>query len=611
MTSLSPLQLGALLVMLWAALLVLYLRRPRAQRRSVPFLQLWEALPSSGLTRRRRRVQQSWALLRALAIATLLALALRERAPQPAPRNTLLVLDAGAHMRARDVRPDRFEAARALALAVLDSRRELRIAQLDGALTLLSGWSRDRSVLEAALATARVSYQPTHFAAVLPVALAELRGRPRPELILVSDGAFELPDLARQRLTAAGIELHQLRVGTSSHNVGIRSFSVRAQAWDATRCEVMLELENAGDRSQTLELRLFEAGRPIDVRPVTLPAHARDTQFFALGASQARLSARLSAPDDQALDDVAYAVLSQPAQRRVLVVGAGNHYLESALALDPRLRVERVNPEAYTSAAGYDAVIFDRFVPEVAPQAPSLWLAPEAKNGSPYRVLGEIDRPFFDEQERDDPLLRWVALRDVNIRRAQRVQLDPQDRVLARSRLGPLLVAGERKGQPFLALTFDVRESDLVLRSAWPILLARALERLTGSRDTFAPSLMLGENQPIAFAGTRAELETPSGSRRQLDVREGRVWIQPDEPGFYILRSVISRVPVPVPEPQLLAANPNPDAGLHITPRELAAPPSRVAASSGFTSARLSSWWLLLAAALLILGVDSWSRGRP
>jgi hypothetical protein len=600
-TAISPLQLGTLLLLLWAALLWLHLRRPRAVRRSVPFLQLWEALPSSGQTRTRWRVQRSWALARALLVATLLAFALHDPAPRRATQSTLLVLDAGAHMQARDVQPNRFEQARALARGLLDSGRELRIAQLDGALTPLSTWSHDPRALARALDTARVSHEATRFAAALPFALAELRGRPQAELLLISDGAFELPDAARRQLEAAGIALHQLRVGTSSHNVGIRSFAVRAQAWDATRCEAMVEIENADDQRHELELTLSEAGRPIDVRPISLAAHGKDTLFFSLGASQARLSARLSQTDDQPLDDVAYAVLSQPPPRRVLLVGGDNRYLESALALDPSLRVERVSPDAYASAAGYDAVIFDRFAPDVLPAAPSLWLAPEAKNGSPYRVLGSVDRPFFEQIERDDPLLRWVALRDVNIRRAQRVQLDPHDKVLARSRLGPLLVTGERSGQPFVALTFDVRESDLVLRSAWPILLARVLERLTATRSELAPSLTLGRSRALAVDGASAQLQTPSGRRRELPVRQGQVWIQPEEPGFHILTAAGSQ--------QLLAANPDADAGLSIAPRRLAAPP-KLAARGRFAAAGFTSWWLLAAAALLVLGVDSWSRGR-
>ncbi|HKU39406.1 MAG TPA: VWA domain-containing protein [Polyangiales bacterium] len=596
MTTLSLAQLGALLALIWAGLLWLYLRRPRALQKRVPFLALWDALPGAGLARRRFRVERTWALLRALLASAALAFALHD--PQPgAPQRTLLVLDAGAHMLARDVAPNRFEAARRAAGELVRARvgrGELRIAQLASELTPLTGWTRDVAQLNAALERARASYAATRF----PAALEATRGT---EVILISDGAFQLPETARAQLAAAGVELRQLRVGESSHNVGIRAFAARADAWDAARAELLVEVENADGQPHELELRLFEAGRAIDVRPLRLAASTRRREIFTLGASEDRLAVRLSAADAQPLDDLAYAVLSQPKPRRVLLVSAGNRYLERALELDPRLQLERVSPEAYASATGYDAVIFDRFAPASLPEAPSLWIAPD---GGPYRVLGSLERPFFDELESDEPLLRWIALRDVNIRRAQRVSLEPRDHVLARSRLGPLLVSGEREGRAFLAFTFDVRESDLVLRAAWPILLHRAIERLTGARSELETSLWLGASQPRALppSATNARLIAPSGATRELEPRAGQVWIEPAEPGFQRLIAGDSE--------RLLAANPDPAAALHIAPRQLVPPPE--AATTRTLAASAPLWWLLLVAALLVLALDTWAlRKEP
>jgi hypothetical protein len=309
---------------------------------------------------------------------------------------------------------------------------------------------------------------------------------------------------------------------------------------------------------------------------------------LALRASAPKLSARISlkgraddsarkaAPSDaeggdasgfdpMPWDDQAYAVLAQPPRKRVLVVTAGERYLESALALNPRITVVTQRPAEYRDGTGFDAVIFDRYAPAATPGVPALWLAPADGAGAPYRVSGTIERPFFDEAATDTALLRSVALRDVNVARAQKVQLEPSDEVIARSKLGPLIVQGVRAGKPFIAFTFDPKESDLVLRTAWPIVISHALQQLTASA---APALRLPRTLGPELPGLTA-------------------------PGFYEQGG------------GLLAVNTDPNAFSNIVPKQHApAPAGRRRAAGGWPTSELR-WMVPLFAALLLLMFDA------
>jgi hypothetical protein len=601
-TALSLPQLLALLAVSWTLLLFLYLRRPERVRRVVPYLRLWDELVAAdGATHRQRTAAaRSWSLLRALAITTLIALALFD--PRPAAfgatfGTTLIAIDAGAHMRATDVSPSRFARAQDLARNLLAARARagsVSVALLGSAITPLSGWSRDERTLRDAISRGRVSDEATRLSALVDYALTTLRERARPELILVSDGAVALAARDLDRLREAGIELRQLSVGHSARNFAIRSFAVRPLASDADRAEAMIELENTDRQPHPVELTLLEGGTPIDVQRLTLGARQRTQQFLRIGASgreyRARVAAVNGSADAQPLDDVAYAVLTQPPPRRALLVSEGQRYLETALALDARLTIERITPNRYAHARGYDLVIFDRFAPTTPPEVPSLWLA-----GGPWRVLGTVERPFFDTLERDDPLLRFVSLRDVNVRRSQRVELAKADRVVAGARATPLLVAGTRAGQPFVALTFDVRESDLVLRTAFPILLANAVSQLTAAESRLETPLLLGRAQPRAVPPEveTASLRGPDGGLQTLVARKGEVWIRPGRAGFYELSAAgVS---------QLLAANPDPNAVSEIAPRRIAPPPASEAKTVRALPFGLTPWALLLGAAMLLL----------
>jgi hypothetical protein len=618
---LSLAQLGALLTVAFGLLAWLHLRTPRPQRTRVAFLDAWdEVAPQRAGRPAKWALTKSWPLLRAIAIVTLIGVALVDPKPSwlasPA-RTTLLVLDAGAHMRATDEKPSRFERARELASGLLEQQAagdRVMVAQLDSTLTALSGWSETREwvQLQAAVGAARLSHEATRFEALSRFAREQLRGKPGAEVLLVSDGAFEIAPSELTALRDAGVELRQLKVGQSADNLAIRAFAVRAYPWGGERCEALVELENTGPRPRDVELALFEEGRPIDVRPFRLEARSRVRKLLEFGATGARFSARISAKtgvaDAQPLDDEAYAVLAQAPPRRVLLVTEGQRYLESALALDRRLLVEKQAPGAYRSAQGYDLVIFDRFVPSEPPGVATLWLAPsEAAPATlaPYRVLGSIDRPFFDEARSDEPLLRSVSLRDVNIRRAQRAQLEPNDEVLARSKLGPLIVKGLRAGVPFIALTFDVRESDLVLRTGWPILVSQLVRELTaaGSAALDVP-LQLGrlQSRDVTASGeVSAKLRAPSGKTTDLDVRGQRVQLTPEEPGFYELRSAGSLL--------LMAANVGSDAPATIEPREWAPAPAPDRPLRRSWHSRGAAWSLLFGA-LLVLALEVWRSSR-
>jgi hypothetical protein len=604
-------QLGVLLALAFGLLAWLHLRAPRPVRTRVPYLGAWDEVAPAGTTRPVTwALARTWALLRALAIVGLLGVALAD--PQPAwlagkARTTLVVLDAGAHMQAMDETPSRFDQARTRAESVVAASvraGEVMLAQLDAEVTPLSGWERQVEPLTAAARAAAVSAVETRFAALAAFARDQLRSKPSPELIVVTDGAFEVPAAELKSLRDLGIAISQVRVGSRADNLAIRQFALRAYPWDAERCEAMVELENTGGHARSVELTLIEDDKPIDVKPLLLPASSRTTHFFALGASGTRFVARIAAQDAtkdaQPLDDEAYAVVPQRRSRRVLLVTEGQRYLESALALDPKLEVLEQKPAEYQSADGFDVAIFDRFVPSAAPAVPALWIAPS--EGGPLRIKGTIDRPFFDEVRADHPLLKTLSLRDVNIRRAQRVELEPGDEILGRSKQGPLIVQGTRSDQRFLAFTFDARESDLVLRTAWPVLVAKAIQQLTASGEpAFEPSLTVGTPTQFEVSDGSALLQGPTGERKTLAVRNGAVAFTPTRPGFYELSTPTTKHP--------FAVSPNAEATAQIKPARFAAEPARQTRVTAIP-ARDAVWWASLALALALLALDTWRLGR-
>ncbi len=596
---------------LGGVVVLLYLLKEQRRRVTVPALALWESLlrtrAQAALSTRLRRVLS---LLLALAILTsvLFALADLRRRSTGEGRSVLVLIDRSASMAARDEPNGRLAKAKTLVerlLPDLPGEDDFLIATLDQTATPLCTWTRDPVALRSALARVSQSDLRGDLVPAIEFALNALRGRSRPELYIVSDGNLEGEPEARALLRAQPeLAVHYLRVGKASRNVGITGFAVRSYPLDPRHFEGVITLQNFGEAPEQALLKISAGDTPLYEEQVSLKQHETAVRTLAdLPWTSAPLQATLSlaSPDFLGSDDRAQATLPEQARLRVLAVSAGNRYLEAALLLDEYLEVVEQTPAQYQGAAGFEVVIFDGVRPQTDPMVAALYLGTGPEQGFfplDVRAGSVVNRPFFDRVDRAHPALRQLALRDVNLARALRAVPDKADRVLAATAEGvPLIVEGSR-GAPFMALTFDVRESDLPLRPAWPLLLLRSLERLAnraaGEGSSHAAGALLEVDVPADSA--KVTLHPPRGASQELQVQRGRVRFVVEQAGLYRLQHG--------PRADLFAVNVDSAHEGAIAPRPLlldlspSAPPALATASAW--PERLWPWFVGLAALLLV-----------
>jgi hypothetical protein len=668
-----------------AALTALYLLKTERRRLVVPYVRLWMRVLGERRTEALWRRLKRWvSLLVQLVILGLLIAALGE--PEPARnaegRTIAFVIDASASMQATDVPPlgsrlDRArQAARELA-AGLGPADRATVIRLDGQPLALGGLTGDERDLGQRIDGIAATDGPADLEGALRLAADVLRGHPHPVVVLIGDGAWPRDVLDRVRLNPsapppagatvtaaaaprldaidlAGIDLRYLPVGTSGDNLGIIGFSVRRYRQNRASFEVLVEVQSFAAEPARTRLEILQDGEVIDVEPLELKGGERvqrvlpDLAGITTGASAGtRLEARLSpvvtaqgpsgASDASApgrrdflpLDDRAYAVLAPRTQERVLLVSSGNLFLEAALLLNENAAIDKVAPTAYVpeQAARYDVVIFDGVTPPEPPATAALYLDPQGP-ASPFRIVRDEPAVLVTEVAERHPVMRWVTLRDLNVKRSSVFALAPGDVALVSSLRAPILVARERgAGRPRqLALGFDVRHSDLPLRVAFPVLLVNALDWLgeasVGEEESPLRSgrvWRLPAPQDVAGAAKAGDLAAgtvrtlrvrdPEGRSHRVPVVEGFGHFQAGRAGFY-------EVDVPGQdgsrngqERRLLAANLADAAESAIRPApagELVIGGQRLAPPEGFVRRPARAWWMLLLLFALALSLVEW-----
>ena len=529
---------------------VFYVLKLRRRPVAVPFARIWaRILRDKEATHLFSQLKRLLSLLLQLALLTLLLVALgdpRLSAATLEGRNIVVLVDTSASMKATDVEPTRLAAAREKVrelTAGLANADRMLIARMDAVVAPLTTMTDDIASLDAALDHLEATDTRADLERGLRFALDSLLGLSRPEIVLVGDGAYGNLEGLAGRVDLGEVPVSFVPVGQQSRNVAISQFSVRRYPLDKSRYEVMLEVTNTTDEPVDVELTLLGDGNVVDLTRLHLDGNERLPRFYAdLAGADERLEAQISlangARDMLPADDHAYALMPERRRARVLVVTEGNTYLEAALLLDEYLSVTEIAPGDYPPAEAFDVTIFDGVAPAlVARTGAALYLDPPSDAG-PVERGRELPTGFvFDTWDRKSEILRWMAVEDVQAEGATTLKPAPEDRVVAANALGPVLVSGRRAGTPFLALGFNPKRSDFVLRVGWPLFILNTINHFVQEDTEYISSYRTGEvwRVPAPVTAQSALLEDPSGRERTVPVKEGRAVYFGDQAGFYEL----------------------------------------------------------------------------
>jgi hypothetical protein len=608
--------LGLLLAGLAIPLVLLYILKLR--RRSVPISStlLWRrVIEDSRANAPWERLRRHLLLLLQLLALMLLVLALAgpyRRAQLSLTHDSILVLDVSASMGARLHGSERTrmdeakQRARELLLSVGGARRAALV--LAGPEPLVAApLSADEPRLFAALDAARALEAPADLAAALELASTLARGLDHADVVLVTDAAFA----ADPTLADAVSRCRVVEVGDDAENVGIAAAALRSVASRLGTHEVLVGISGrlAEPERATLVLEAVDDARDPPEGPVfheiarediVVETGTRLSRVLSVDAQPgALLRARLLPSREDALsaDDAAWLVVPQRERLRVLLVSEAPFLLEHALRAVPGVDVS-IASALPASVAGVDLVVIDGPLPAVLPSAPVLAFGEPFAAGARAR---KIEHPVIARVEDRHPALRHARLQELSIGSAWTSPLPPGGRAIVESGDGPIAAAWSAPGGRALAFWFDLVETDLPLRVAFPVLVADAVDWLTeraGDEGTW-PS---GRARSVAVAGSQVDLVGPDGSRRRLEIRDGSVQLPALTPcGAWRLEGVASRS---------LGVSLLSPTETDIAPRPLAAPRQAVAAAqregAGAASGRSPLWPLATALAALVL-VAEWA----
>ncbi|MDE3074380.1 MAG: BatA and WFA domain-containing protein [Chloroflexota bacterium] len=464
-------------------LIVFYLLKVRRHDVEVSSTFLWEQLHRDLVAHEPwQRLKTSLLLLLQILLMALLALGVARpflTVQAQASDNVVILLDASGSMRATDVKPSRFEAARAAARQIVDRLSDDAtgtIIRVTDHPQVLAQGPATKAQLYDALDHASVSSSPTNMREAIQLALSLNKGKTRSQIFVVSDGAF--PDMGD--LSAAGSDIHFVPVGRTGQNQGITVLSARPDPNSPDRQHIFVRVQNFAPQPGSNLLSLYADGKLLDSASLKLAAKGKvDHVFDNLPAGTRVVEARLRDGDDLATDNDAWLVLNRASASKVLLVTPNNLFLEKAINLVPNVELFKVNPKRYAGidSGQYNLFVFDGFLPAQLPGGNMMIINPPTTDWLP--IEGDpLPRPRVTSFRNDDPLLSYVSFNEVQLQRVKPVTPPPWATVLAESGNTPLLLAGNNEGHKMVILPFDLHWSNFGLLTSFPIFMANAIAYL-------------------------------------------------------------------------------------------------------------------------------------
>ncbi|WP_289137956.1 BatA and WFA domain-containing protein [uncultured Brevibacillus sp.] len=530
------------------AIIVLYLLKRKVEDRVIPSTLLWQrTLQNWEAVRPWEKLRRNLLLILQLLIACLFLLALlRPAVPTDGISNdhTVLVVDTSGSMLAREGEVTRMERAVSTAQGLVEqlgSGQTMTLIEAGREPNVLLSKSDDKQALTNELQALSAFPGAADANAAYSLAGAIAANEPGSGVVWIGDGSGE-----RKLETGAASSFQGpfrfMQMGRTRENTAIGVFVTQPAAKGV---EGLLRLDHYGSQPTRGTITIFDGeNKLLDTDSFSMDAGGSYTASFqALPVAPVYRAVIEPEQDGLAEDNEMWSVpFAAGKGKAVLLSPDGNRFLHQALQTVGNMDVETIQQAPQQKAGARDLWIYDGIVPDTLPDANVLLLAPDRKtNWLPLQGKRELEQqPKAVAQ--DDALLKYVDWRDVHI--AASAELDEMPGMITLVRAGEtdLVRAGVIDGRRVVIIGFDLHESDLPLRPAFPILMQNIVTWLSPTRSAPIGSAHPGEvlSIPLTPGASERTMTYPNGQKTSI-TGEGTTWMMqvPDELGLYRLDEVI------------------------------------------------------------------------
>ena len=474
-------------------LILIHTLKPKPKQVDVTNLFLWQEVlkeRSSHLTF--ERLKKNLPMLIQIMIVILASLALAKptwMSTRSKTGNMIIVIDTSASMKAKLGSGTRFDVARTKAFELIEQRdRDQQILIVDAGhrSTVQAGFLDDSHHAKRLVSKLTPSDASGDLEQALYLALSFVDPAEGDYLYLITDGTGD--DIST--LLKDHPRIRPLIVSGENHNIGITQFEFRQEVDRHDHYELMLEIKNFNPSPIECPIHLSIDNTVIFSKLIAFEAQEKKLMIFPYaGLISGIARADLEIDDDFSIDNHAYLSLNASKDIWVLLVSKGNYFLEKLLEAYPNFKVNRVKeivPSSWSAQTlRHDIVIVDRMdFPRT--DKGNFLLIDSYSPSIPIFKTGHLRFPTNLNWNRKSPLMADVNVGTLIIEQAARLDTPNHLQPVLESAQTGLMYAYKKGGLRAVLMGFDLSQSDLPLKVAFPVMMSNIINWLNPHRLEFS-----------------------------------------------------------------------------------------------------------------------------
>ena len=516
-------------------IILLYILKQKREKVTVPSLILWSRVLSDMQAKTPwQKLQKNLLLFLQIMAAILIVLALTGFSilhGQNAANSVIIVIDHSLSMASTDIEPTRLGAAKKDAaeyIDVLPNNCRVTVVSIGREADVLIYASTSKKDIKKSIESIQQSSGYADMVKAEELVLSLKREDPDAQIVLFSDTPL--------RFGNEQIQFSEYKKQTD--NVAVTGFTHTKTGENITD---VTTIRNQGSSEVEIIVSLYGDNEFLDSQWVTVPASETKTVWWdRIPGTVKTMRVSIETEDILPDDNNAYEVILSEETVKVLLVSGGNLFLEKVFSLIEGAELIRTSPEDEIYE-GYDLYVFDGLVPSRLPEDGNILLFAPPPNNL-FSVGKWMDTPEVGLS--DHEIFKYLDKLTFSIGRTRIIEKPEWAEVIMEHNGNPIIMEGTVGNLRILIFGFDLLETDLPLRTEFPILISNIVNEYAPSRGTVIQRLFTGDAVQFRLNPDTLKAYVHLPDQKRLLIAPpipAEPFLDTGEPGIYILEQIKDR----------------------------------------------------------------------
>ncbi len=474
-------------------IILLYLLKQKHEDYTVSSLYLWQnALQDVEANAPWQRLKKNILMLLQILAVILLAFILSEpmlKSDVDQHGAIILVMDCSLSMQSADMKPSRFEAAKADAMELVQSSESgtsFSLIASDHTPYVILHKVTDKNKVLQELEDLTVNDTAEDREGTVELVNSLLRDHPDATVSWFSDG----------RNPASDPNIRYYSYNRNGDNYAVTLLTQR-KLQSGQGMTALSRVANFSHQDAELDVSLYTDGRVFDARRVAVKAGESESLYWTeLPVDVLKLECRIDTPDVLEKDNSAGLMVYSEQVGKVLLATEKNLFLEKVLGLIPGIELYRTNLTDVEELTGYDLYLFDGELPEQLPEDGHIMVfnPPEheyfvSEGFSEYTGVRSTDHNLFSDLKQS---LTFSAMK-TNL-----FKLPEWGNPILENDEGIIAFEGFPDKRHMMVFGFDLHETNLPVQPFFPVIITRAVQELIPGDSGAVSSVNAGDSVKVS-----------------------------------------------------------------------------------------------------------------